>query len=537
MKDIPVYKAEAEAGLTEVIKANASIAYAAPLTSWSTNESTCASLFTPEMLARASTFSDLYPTNSILVTTNWNKNDDVFGASEVWAARNTPGNKPTNLEHDEHEIVGHMQETWAMDVDGNIIPDNTIASDLPNVYHLCNSAVIYTNWEDEKLIERTNNLIEKIEAGEKYVSMECLFSGFNYAVVASDGSSFVVPRNEDSAFLTKHLCAYGGTGEYQDYKVGRFLKDITFSGKGYVDRPANPESIIFSKASVNFDFASAIQENPFIRNNGVSMSYSPGNSITNSYANDNLWWTRAENNNHNLIGEDDMSSENELLKTQLDDAKAEVREMKAELAALTDKLAKADIAQYETQISDLASQVEAANKVKEEDDSTIASLNTQVEELTTKVDELTESKAEAEAKVAEAEASRVRANRISTLVDGQIDKETAEAKVEKFSNLDEDQFSALAEDLIEAAKITQGNADTDVESTEGSETSEDEQDEEVDDANASDESLEEAEATEEDVDVNSDTETAEASIRDTIAKALEARKKKRGKNSGEEGDN
>ena len=45
--------------------------------------------------------------------------------------------------------------------------------------------------------------------------------------------------------------AYGGKGEYENYKVGRVLRNITFSGKGFVDKPANDNSIIFSKSMLD----------------------------------------------------------------------------------------------------------------------------------------------------------------------------------------------------------------------------------------------------------------------------------------------
>ena len=41
--------------------------------------------------------------------------------------------------------------------------------------------------------------------------------------------------------------SYGGLGEHENYKIGRVLRNITFSGKGFVDRPANQDSIIFTK--------------------------------------------------------------------------------------------------------------------------------------------------------------------------------------------------------------------------------------------------------------------------------------------------
>ena len=60
-----------------------------------------------------------------------------------------------------------------------------------------------------------------------FVSMECVFSGFDYAVVAPNDDNHIVARTNDTAFLSRHLRAYGGTGEYQGHKVGRLLKNIT----------------------------------------------------------------------------------------------------------------------------------------------------------------------------------------------------------------------------------------------------------------------------------------------------------------------
>jgi chromosome segregation ATPase len=87
-------------------------------------------------------------------------------------------------------------------------------------------------------------IIAEIEEGKWFVSMECLFSGFDYSVMGEDGKAKVVARTEESSFLTKHLRAYGGTGEYEGYKIGRSLRDISFSGKGLVSKPANPRSVI-----------------------------------------------------------------------------------------------------------------------------------------------------------------------------------------------------------------------------------------------------------------------------------------------------
>ena len=78
--------------------------------------------------------------------------------------------------------------------------------------------------------------------------MECYFKGFDYGLTDKvTGDYKVLARNDSTAYLTKYLKAYGGQGEHDNYKIGRVLRNITFSGKGFVNKPANPDSIIFNK--------------------------------------------------------------------------------------------------------------------------------------------------------------------------------------------------------------------------------------------------------------------------------------------------
>ena len=200
----------------------------------------------------------MYYVQSILVSSNWNKNDDIFDKGEVWLARNTPEDKPTNLEHDEATIIGHITSNWPITEDGNLIDEDTPLQDLPSKYHILTGSVIYRAFSNPDLKDRAEKLIAEIENGQKYVSMECLFNGFDYGLInASTGEYKVLARNDNTAYLTKHLRAYGGSGEHEGYKVGRVLRNITFSGKGFVDKPANPDSIIFTKKALN----SEIQNN------------------------------------------------------------------------------------------------------------------------------------------------------------------------------------------------------------------------------------------------------------------------------------
>jgi len=194
---------------------------------------------------------DLHRLYTILVTVGWNRNDDVFGVKEVWDARHSPEDKPFNLEHNPRHVIGHITGSVVVDDLYQVIADDTSADDLPGKFHILTSAVIYKHIKsrDEKLPDETKALLDSIAKGEWYVSMEALFSDFDYALVKAN-EQIVIPRKEDTAFLTKHLRVHGGVGEYQGYKLGRQLKNITFSGKGLVKNPGNPESYVFNDVTM-----------------------------------------------------------------------------------------------------------------------------------------------------------------------------------------------------------------------------------------------------------------------------------------------
>lgn len=189
---------------------------------------------------------DLFYLESVLVSTGWNLNDDVFDPAEVWVARRSPEDKQLNYEHDCSQIVGHMTSAHAATDDENLtpLPDDLPFDDVPEKFHVVTSGVLYKFWDKEDLQKRMDEILAAVASGELSVSMECLFKGFDYALMGRDKVSRIVARNEQTAYLTKHLRAYGGTGRYGEYRVGRVLRNITFSGKGLVKKPANPDSVI-----------------------------------------------------------------------------------------------------------------------------------------------------------------------------------------------------------------------------------------------------------------------------------------------------
>ena len=248
--NIAVYKAELEAGLEEQILANASVA-------WLADAHTCPAFelngtTKAHLLAKAENRGqvDLHYLRTIMVTAGWNLNDDVFTPQDMWLAKSSPEDKPFNYMHEQHDIIGHITKSVAVDDSMQPIPDEMTAEQLPEHYHIATNAVLYKFWESKELQERMDKLIAEINDGKWFVSMEALFYGFDYAVQTSKGMR-IIERNDKTAFLTKHLRAYGGKGEFEGSKLGRVLRRIVFSGKGLVSKPANPESVILgaSKAS------------------------------------------------------------------------------------------------------------------------------------------------------------------------------------------------------------------------------------------------------------------------------------------------
>ena len=423
-----IYTSEINDGLAEILSSKSSISYAS-LVSKSSKDNLINSNINFKALAGIND-KDLYYTQSILVTTSWNKNDDVFDKEEVWLAKSTPTHKPTNLEHDEASIVGHITSNYPITDDGVLIDENTPADNLPTKFHILTGSVIYTGYTDPELRARAAKLIEEIEAGIKYVSMECFFSGFDYGLInKSTGEYKILTRNEETSFLTKYLRSYGGIGEHENYQIGRVLRNITFSGKGFVNRPANPESIIFTKDNLNFDKKVATIE--ILKEK-----------------NDNFENIGVFSNQANLQ-EKDMNLENEIaeLKTQLEEANTQIQAKDAMTTEYMNKLgmSEEDKKKMKAEFDELLEQEVAAKKKMEEE---MKAKNSELEAALNAANEVL-----AAYKMKEAEMLKKEKNmkRMATLVESGVDSELASATVEKFESLDDASFEAMSS-LIAAVK-------------------------------------------------------------------------------------
>ena len=400
-----IFSKEIEDGIAELVQSSASVAYCMPASLASDKSSSPTSKdFIDKIKAESANPKqiDLYYITSVLVSTGWNKNDDVFNSASTWAARDTPEDKQFNFMHDENDIIGHITGSYVVDKNGDPIADDT----QPDDFDIITEAVLYNSWTDPDNRQRMNQIIAEIEEGKWFVSMECLFAGFDYALLDDEGNAKLLSRNESSAFLTKHLRAYGGNGEYEGYKIGRSLRDISFSGKGLVSKPANPRSVILDASK--------------------AFSLNTNSTILTTFPK----------------GEKDMSDTN-LLEKQLADIKSELASAKEDNEALRVQLSEASIKEHGETIAKLEETVaekEEAIKALEvscaEKEAAYTELQESVEakdkDFKEKMEELKKMKKE---KKAEA--------RKAALLDLGFDADEAEESVASYEDFDDATFEAI----------------------------------------------------------------------------------------------
>lgn len=408
MKEINIFQREISDGIGELVKSTASVAYCsqAEIKGKEDNlENAMANISDTEILDKVIAENkdqiDLYYLESVLVSTGWNKNDDVFMTEATWEARNTPEDKQFNFMHDENDIIGHITGSYVLSKDGKRVETD----DMPEDFDIITQAVLYNSWTNEDNRDRMQKIISEIEEGKWYVSMECLFAGFDYALIDKNGQAKILARDEQSAFLTKHLRAYGGTGEYEGYKIGRALKNIAFSGKGLVAKPANPRSVIINK---NSSKAFVLDDN-----------------------------SRSLN-----IGDFTMSDVSVLekqiaeLKTALASTEQENKEIKAKIEEAKDK--------------EFASQVEAFEASIEEKQGTIAELEESVKSTQARVAELEDALKASQTELAaamknmdEMKKKEKMEKRKAALTEAGLDEEETEATLASLEALEDDAFDSV----------------------------------------------------------------------------------------------
>lgn len=365
---------------------------------------------------------DLQKLYTILVSTGWNKNDEYFLQSEVWKARNSATDKPFNYEHDSRNVIGHITGSSVVDTDYNVVADDCNVEDLPKKFHVLTSAVLYKGFvfgRDKLLANAMKTLLAEIDKDEWYVSVESFFKHFDYCLESSDGTIEIVERNDQTSYLTKHLRIFGGSGVYEDKKLGRVPRNMIFAGKGLVRKPGNPESFVFTDPSVF---------------KGLEAKLS-----------------KTTDTPEVQVAFDTKTIVSEIKQTIQESLSANLKETE------TDMSEKVDVTKLEAQIAELTKSVNDTNAKVADKDSKIASLEAALAEA---VKVSNEGKVAAEqaaetlrAELATAKAEVTRFTRLNLLANKNIPADKQEEILAKFGSLDASQFETIVSVYAEPAKV------------------------------------------------------------------------------------
>ena len=276
------------------------------------------------------------------------------------------------------------------------------------------------------------------------------------------------------------------------------MRNIVFSGKGFVNRPANPDSIIFDKSKLTeFNNVSISSKNLFSVDNGVSIS--------------------VEKKNQSIVLKETDTMSTDLLNDQVKELKDALAAVQADNKELTDKLSKANLEKYDVQIKELTDNLQTlAVDLKASEEAT-ASKDEEITTLQTQLTEATESLTKSESALQAIEQQQKIEKRVAALIGAGLTQEDAEAKMEVFDSLTDDQFTVMVETV---ASVKPEEVEEEVKAEETEAQAEEEVEEE---AVASDEEVLETAEAEESVDltVEADTEEAQAEEIDTVRAGLQ----------------
>lgn len=379
---------------------------------------------------------DLLYGSSVLVSTNMNKNHDIFLPEETFKAKDTPVNTPFNIDHESSDIIGHIISAKAVDKDDNVLeslPSSDTAFDIQVGF------VIY------KFIypKASSQIVSLATIDKQFVSMECMFADFDYGLVDSEGAISIVERNEDTAFLTKKLKIFGGSGKYEDKTVGRVLKDIRFVGMGSVETPANPDSEFL-------EFKVVAKEKSLYDNEGKHTN------IDNTYlmitSKGNVMKIENLDQAQTLI--EKLEQEKAALKTELETVKTEKSE------------ADSKITELESEKQDLETKVEANKDKIEQEEQKVTLAEQKIEDLTknldeskTAADESDKELAETKAKLEEFEQEKLVTARVTEL-EG-LGFKVDDDKKEELKTMSDDAYANIVEWINSMPKSNDDNKDDD----------------------------------------------------------------------------
>jgi hypothetical protein len=186
---------------------------------------------------------DLMFFKAIYLTSGANLNSTYFDKGELVKSIDTVANKAMDIEHEEQGIVGHIYAASFFKVNSaeKIEPDKVEQCDGP--VDVVIAGVVYK--------DRFPELASEIAKGEWFVSMETYYEAFDIMVGEmlfdyNTATSFGIVDLVGKDVTLKKAEEVIATGT-----VNKVVKNLHFSGGGFVKEPANPTSVVFDTSDSN----------------------------------------------------------------------------------------------------------------------------------------------------------------------------------------------------------------------------------------------------------------------------------------------
>lgn len=350
-----IYETEIKAGLKDAIESHVKASALADVVTASSFECPVAK----QLVENTEVPAGMAMFTAILASVGWNKNDDVFSSNETYKAYHTASLKPVSVEHltsefeDANTICGFIVESLPLDQNFNMCQDES------SFQHILNSLFVWSSYWPTT----TQAVAEKTARGEQRVSMECMIKDFGYALKSESGEVKLLERTDKTAVLSSYLRRYGGPGKVkingQTFQIGRWLRDLVFSGVSFVENPANEKSVVFKDYVIasteleNFDEA-LLSVN--ICKDLIMADEKKSDVVTNEKVEAS---DKTEASTETAAELASMKEKVESLTKAMDDAKAALAKAESEVAAYKSQVEAKDKA-----LAEMQEKVECMNKEK-----------------------------------------------------------------------------------------------------------------------------------------------------------------------------
>lgn len=186
---------------------------------------------------------DLMFFKAVYLTSGANLNNTYFDKGELVKSIDTVANKAMDIEHEEQGIVGHIYAASFFKANSEEKIESDKIQQCDGAVDVVIAGVVYK--------DRFPELASEIAKGDWFVSMETYYEAFDIMV-----GEMLFDYNTATSFGIVDLVGKDVTLKKAEEviavgTVNKVIKNLHFSGGGFVKEPANPTSVIFDTSDSN----------------------------------------------------------------------------------------------------------------------------------------------------------------------------------------------------------------------------------------------------------------------------------------------